>query len=156
MRSAIFGYANDFSALERWAFAEIDNWKRSMASPKPTMAALAALPGIVAKATAEANADAEREAAAFLAVMERKDKAFDRVRHHRARMGASIGEMEKFADDIDAALGGNGAPADLPTTEGSPAPSDPPQTGPAGDTRANAYSELHPSQRSPVAVKVPT
>lgn len=135
--------------------AAIDRMKTGglvpMASaPKPTMSALAALPGLVAKTTAEANADAEKEVLEFAKVAERKDAAFTRIREHRTKMTASIGEMEKFAEDIDAAIGGNGAPPDLPTSEGSDKPSEtPPETGntEAGDTRASSFSALHPSQR---------
>lgn len=117
--------------------------------PKPSLSALLALPGMLAKATSEANTDAEKEAIALAAVVERKDAAFVRIRAHRFKMASGVGELEKFAADVEAVLGGNGAPDDEkkpdPTTAASPPPSDP--APPVGDGRAAVFSDLHPSAR---------
>jgi hypothetical protein len=131
-------------------------------APKPTLSALFALPGLVRKATLEAEADAEKEAVRFAAAIERKDAAMVRIRDHRHKMENGLTDIEKFADDVDAALGGNGGPKDDPISEGSPPPSDssppPAETGiqEAGDTRARDFSSLHPSMRSPTSQKLNT
>lgn len=101
------------------------------------------LPGLLAGLTQELDAQAMGLAARARRAQDRALAAIQRSDAAVTAREATIAEIEAFADAMEGMTGHNGAPPDpLPT---SPAPS--PDSPAVVETRAQNFSDLHPSNR---------